>query len=142
MRLEVDGQVFDLQAPAGARVRARGGSWQVDAPGFRLWVTPLADGTWAVTAPGGGRVIVAPAAASGANHGHGPVKSPMAGIVTGLAVAVGEAVVEGQELVVVEAMKMCFAVTAKLAGTVADLGVRPGDRVAAGQALLALRPLC
>lgn len=142
MRLEVNGQVFELRAPAGARVRARGGSWQVDAPGRRLWVTPLADGTWAVTAPGGGRVVVAPAAAGGAAQGHGPVKSPMAGVVTAIAVAIGETVVEGQELVVVEAMKMRFAVTAQLAGTVADLGVQAGDRVVAGQALLALRPLC
>jgi acetyl-CoA/propionyl-CoA carboxylase biotin carboxyl carrier protein len=141
MRLEVNGQVLEAQAPAGARVRPRGGSWQVDAPGLRLWVTPMPDGTWVVTAPGGARTVVVPAVAGAAAQAHGPVKSPLAGVVTAIAVAVGEAVVEGQELVVVEAMKMRFAVTAKLAGTVAELGIQAGDRVSAGQALLALRPL-
>ncbi|MDB5099650.1 MAG: biotin/lipoyl-binding protein [Cyanobacteria bacterium RYN_339] len=113
----------------------KGGSWKVGD----LWVTPLPDGTWAVTGPGGGRTVVTRAAA--APDALGPVKSPMAGVVTAILVAIGEAVDVGQELVVVEAMKMRFAVTAKAPGVVSELGVQAGDRVAAGQALLALRPL-
>jgi biotin carboxyl carrier protein len=65
----------------------------------------------------------------------------MAGVVTAVEVAEGLAVDAGQALVVVEAMKMRFAVPAKAAGTVTGLAVQPGDRVTAGQVLLALRPL-
>jgi biotin carboxyl carrier protein len=113
----------------------KGGSWRVG----KLWVTPLPDGTWAVTDAGGGRTVVAPAGA--VEELHGPVKSPMAGVVTAVAVADGVEVQPGHELLVVEAMKMRFAVPAKAAGTVTGLAVQPGDRVTAGQVLLALRPL-
>jgi urea carboxylase len=56
-----------------------------------------------------------------------------------LAVAPGDRVVEGQKLVVLEAMKMESTVVAPAAGVVDRVLVEPGDQVEAGQALVVLR---
>jgi urea carboxylase len=56
-----------------------------------------------------------------------------------LAVAPGDRVVEGQKLVVLEAMKMESTVVAPAAGVVDRVLAEPGDQVEAGQALVVLR---
>jgi biotin carboxyl carrier protein len=53
-------------------------------------------------------------------------------------VAEGEAVVAGQGLIVLEAMKMENEVRARAAGTVAKIHVAPGAAVEAGKPLLTL----
>jgi acetyl-CoA carboxylase biotin carboxyl carrier protein len=50
-------------------------------------------------------------------------------------VAVGDQVVEGQELLILESMKMEIPVAAPAAGTVEVLHVEPEDRVQEGDAL-------
>jgi biotin carboxyl carrier protein len=62
----------------------------------------------------------------------------MAGILSGLFVAVGQVVAVGEELAIVEAMKMRFSVTASTAGRVNAVSATVGDRVTAGQVLLTL----
>ena len=47
-------------------------------------------------------------------------------------VAVGQSVAVGDELVILESMKMEIPVVAPLAGTVAELAVAPDDQVAEG----------
>ncbi|MEY2427048.1 MAG: acetyl-CoA carboxylase biotin carboxyl carrier protein [Actinomycetota bacterium] len=47
-------------------------------------------------------------------------------------VEVGQAVAVGDELVILESMKMEIPVTAPLAGTVSQLAVAPDDQVAEG----------
>ena len=59
----------------------------------------------------------------------------MPGTVQAVKTAVGEDVVPGQPLVVVEAMKMEHTVVAPVAGTVAELPVRAGALVALDQVL-------
>jgi acetyl-CoA/propionyl-CoA carboxylase biotin carboxyl carrier protein len=59
----------------------------------------------------------------------------MPGTVQTVKVAVGEDVLPGQPLVVVEAMKMEHTVVAPVAGVVAELSVRAGTRVALDQVL-------
>lgn len=66
------------------------------------------------------------------------VMVPITGQVTGVTVAAGETVCAGQELLVVEAMKMEHAVTAPVAGTVERVDVRPGTGVSAGQVVAVL----
>ncbi len=66
------------------------------------------------------------------------VSSPMNGKVVKLNVAVGDAVVAGQTLLVVEAMKMENQLKAEIAGTVAELNVRPGQMVEGGALLVRL----
>ncbi len=65
-------------------------------------------------------------------------RAPVAGVVARVAVAVGDAVVAGQPLVCVEAMKMEMWLAAGAAGTVRALHVSPGAAVAAGAVLVEL----
>jgi len=65
----------------------------------------------------------------------GIVRSPMPGTVLGVKVALGEHVVAGQPLLVVEAMKMEHVVTSPADGVTAELPVRPGAQVALDQVL-------
>jgi biotin carboxyl carrier protein len=66
------------------------------------------------------------------------IKSPMPGRVVRVLVAKGEAVVAGQGLVVLEAMKMENEVRASRAGTVADVHVAPGAAVERNATLITL----
>ncbi|WP_330177837.1 acetyl-CoA carboxylase biotin carboxylase subunit [Streptomyces sp. NBC_01498] len=66
--------------------------------------------------------------------------APMPGTVTVVKVAVGDTVVAGQGLVVVEAMKMEHVVSAPHDGTVTELDVTPGATVAMDQVLAVVAP--
>ncbi len=63
--------------------------------------------------------------------------SPMPGLLRSVAVAVGEKVNPGDELAVVEAMKMENVLKASRAGRVAEIMATPGDTLAVGQTILA-----
>ncbi|MFT4596291.1 MAG: acetyl-CoA carboxylase biotin carboxyl carrier protein [Paracrocinitomix sp.] len=65
-----------------------------------------------------------------------PVKSPVVGTVWKIQVAVGDAVAEGDEIMILESMKMEIPVEADASGTVISFAVAEGDQVAEG-ALLA-----
>ena len=75
-------------------------------------------------------VAAADAAESGA------LEAPMPGRVTRVNVSVGDSVTRGQELIVVEAMKMENALVAPNDGVVKSLTVKVGDMVAPGPALI------
>jgi biotin carboxyl carrier protein len=66
--------------------------------------------------------------------------SPMPGRVVRIAVAAGEAVLAGQTLVVLEAMKMENEVIAAQPGTVLEVHVTPGAAVEANAKLITLAP--
>ena len=66
--------------------------------------------------------------------------SPMPGIVSKVAVAVGDDVVKGQTLVVLEAMKMLHEIVATAAGRVAAVLVTPGQQVGMRVPLVELDP--
>ena len=66
------------------------------------------------------------------------VEAPLQGTVVDVAVADGTEVVHGQELLILEAMKMEHVVVAPLAGTVSGIGVHRGDTIRAGHPLLKL----
>ena len=68
----------------------------------------------------------------------GGLEAPMPGRVTRVAVAVGDMVKRGQELIVVEAMKMENALVAPIDGVVKRLAVKVGDMVAPGPALVVI----
>ena len=62
--------------------------------------------------------------------------SPMPGLLASLAVAVGDEVKAGQELAIVEAMKMENLLRAERDGKVARLHAGPGDSLAVDQPIL------
>jgi propionyl-CoA carboxylase alpha chain len=64
------------------------------------------------------------------------VKSPMPGLIVSVAVASGQEVKLGQELLILEAMKMENVLRAERDGTVAEVRIAPRDTVAADQVLL------
>jgi acetyl/propionyl-CoA carboxylase alpha subunit len=68
----------------------------------------------------------------------GALEAPMPGRVIAVRVAPGQAVAKGQELLVVEAMKMENALRAPRAGVVRSVAARPGDMVSPGVVLVEL----
>ena len=78
---------------------------------------------------------------AGAVEGLGEISAPMHGRLIALAVAEGDLVVEGQRVVVVEAMKMEHALTAPHAGRVADLAAGVGEAVEQGQILMKIEKI-
>lgn len=71
-----------------------------------------------------------------ARHAEGGLEAPMPGKVIKVAVAPGEAVEKGAEVLVVEAMKMENALRAPKSGVVRSVAVQVGDMVAPGRVLV------
>jgi pyruvate carboxylase len=71
------------------------------------------------------------------NPAHGC--APMPGMVTEVAVSVGQEVKAGDKLVVLEAMKMLTTVSAGADGTVAEVHVTKGDRVESDDLLVRIQ---
>jgi len=63
------------------------------------------------------------------------IKAEMAGTILNLSCAAGDAVVSGQELLLMESMKMEIPVMVPSDGTVLDILVAAGDAVVEGQDL-------
>lgn len=85
------------------------------------------------------KVVARKAAASASDSGSpGDLEAPMPGRVTRVDVSVGDAVKRGQELIVVEAMKMENALISPMDGVVKSLAVKVGDMVAPGPALVVI----
>ena len=66
------------------------------------------------------------------------VEAPMAGSVKELLVSVGDAVTEGQEVLIIESMKMEIPVESPWTGTVSEICVTPPHPVEEGNPLLRL----
>jgi 3-methylcrotonyl-CoA carboxylase alpha subunit len=71
---------------------------------------------------------------------NGGLHAPMPGKVLQILVQVGEQVVAGQTLALMEAMKMEHSIRAPFAGVVAELLYASGEQVAEGAALIRLEP--
>jgi methylmalonyl-CoA carboxyltransferase small subunit len=93
--------------------------------------------------PGMARVPAgAPAPAPAAAQDSGPVdeakvcRSPISGLVVRVQAQVGQAIQQGDSLLVLEAMKMETNITAPGPGKVAKINVNQGDAVQSGQVLI------
>jgi urea carboxylase len=87
-----------------------------------------------------GEVDAPPAADTDIPPGARAVASPVPGSVWKLLVAEGAEVTAGQPLLIVESMKMEFAVHAPAAGRLLTLACREGGAVGAGQTVAVLAP--
>ncbi len=72
--------------------------------------------------------------------GPAEILAPMPGVVIDVPVAVGDAIVPGVPVVVVEAMKMQNELTAEAEGIVEKILVAAGDTVTGDQVLIVLKP--
>lgn len=103
-------------APVAAASQARGSVPAAAPPSEAASPAPTAP---VATAPGG-------------------VPSPMAGVIKSILVKPGDEVQQGQELVILEAMKMENKVAAPHAGSVKSVEVSEGESVTEGQMLAVL----
>ncbi len=116
VRVRVDGQVFTVEAEA-----AEATSWEGDR-------TPsvLPEPVRAASPS------LAPASAGAV----GGIKAPLPGVIKSIAVRPGQQVAAGDELLVIEAMKMDNVIRATREGTVGVIHVTEGRQVAHGEPLL------
>ena len=85
------------------------------------------------------RPAAAPVAAAPVSSGAGtPLKAPLPGTITSIAVKVGDKVNMGDTVLVLEAMKMQNNIEAEQSGTITSIAVNPGDSVMEGTVLLTI----
>nr|WP_256834561.1 sodium-extruding oxaloacetate decarboxylase subunit alpha [Pseudomonas oleovorans] len=88
--------------------------------------------------PIGGAASAAPAATPAAVDGGEPQAAPLAGNIFKVLVQPGQAVEEGELVIILEAMKMETEIRAFKAGTVGAVNVKVGDTVVVGASLLTI----
>jgi len=135
-RATVGDQTVDVEI-----VRAKEGQLELLIDGERVTAYVSSDGTkrW-VTVNGQTLMLTKPAASakrrgSGHDHGSGLV-TPMPGLVRSVNIEEGEAVMKGQTLLVLEAMKMEIRIQAPRDGLVKKLLVKQGQTVEREQVLI------
>jgi len=67
------------------------------------------------------------------------INAMMAGTVVEVLVAVGDAISSGQDVVIIESMKMQLPITAEVEGKVAEVKVNAGDFVNEGDVVVVLQ---
>lgn len=70
----------------------------------------------------------------------GTISSSIPGKVVSIAVSEGQAVAEGDVVMILEAMKMQNEIHAPVAGTVASINCQPGESVEANSPLVVIQP--
>lgn len=131
LRITVEGKVYDVTVE------------ELTETGQTALSYPSIAGTGASTSVVAGPLAAPLPAAPAAPAPSGPAPSgaevcPLGGVVDAVEVAVGQAVAEGDKIVVIEAMKMKTPVHAHRSGTVISIAVKPGDPVEAGHVLLTI----
>ncbi len=138
LRIKVDDQVFEVEV---GDLSARPITAVVDGETFEVWPVEENGGvteTAVVEAPAA--AVSAPRPAAPAPNGNGDkgrgVSAPIPGVIISIAVKPGDKVAPGQELCVLEAMKMKNPIRATREGTIASVAVSVGDHVRHGQSLV------
>ncbi len=112
--------------------------YTISVDGQSYTVTVSNGGDLTGVAPVGG-ASAAPAGGSSAPVSGGePLPSPLAGNIFKVIAQPGQAVQEGDLLIILEAMKMETEIRAPQAGTVGSINVKPGDAVAVGDTLMTI----
>lgn len=123
----------ELDAPAGEAKKQTDGSYLVG--GKKIWVARTAAGIEAWCEGKIYRLERAEATRSRSSKKDEDVTSPMTGKVTKVLVKAGDAVENGQVLIIVEAMKMEYRITSPKAGKITKLNAKEGQQVEMGAVL-------
>ncbi len=122
-----------------------GGNVPTTDTGEEIYTVTVEGADYAVTVKAGGdisgivpvgesAVASSPTEAAVVTDGD-PVSAPLAGNIFKVLIEPGQQVEEGQNIIILEAMKMETAVSAPRAGTLVEVSVKPGDAVAVGDTL-------
>jgi biotin carboxyl carrier protein len=140
-RITLEGRTFDVEVlddprQGQVRVRVDGEVFTVDAEAVEI---NNREGEVAQSAlpESVARIATSSSAAASAEAGGG-VKAPLPGVIKLIAVRPGQKVAAGDELLVIEAMKMDNIIRASCEGTVGTIHVTEGRQVAYGEPLLDL----
>lgn len=112
--------------------------YTVSVEGKSYTVAVANGGDISAIVPVGQAAPAATAAAPVAATGGEPVNAPLAGNVVKVLVQPGQAVAEGESIVILEAMKMETSVSAPAAGTIVEVRVQSGDSCVVGDVLVTL----
>jgi glutaconyl-CoA/methylmalonyl-CoA decarboxylase subunit gamma len=141
-RVQVDGRDFDVTLTGQEEVALAQVAPQIEPHG-----TPVA-----IPAQAAAHARPAPAPGMGAAPAHGSsarpaagasadvLGAPMPGVILRVSVAAGARVRRGQDIAVLEAMKMENIIRAPREGLVAEVCVEAGQKVGHGQAIVRLAP--
>jgi len=137
IKVKIDEQMFEVEINDLA---ARPIVALVDGQCFEVWPEDETAPAFAQTAPverlaPAPRPVV-PAAPAGNVDKNKAVVAPIPGVILTVAVCAGASVKVGQELCVLEAMKMKNAIRSTRAGTIANIYISEGDHVKHGQVLV------
>lgn len=141
-RFKINGNQYnvDINSVEGniASVSVNGTSYQVeleDAPAAPVQAVPVQT---SVITPVAAPVQAASAPKPAASGVGKPVTSPLPGVIIAVKVNVGDRVKAGQEVAVLEAMKMENSIEAVQDGTVTAIHVAKGDSILEGAAIVTI----
>lgn len=141
-RFKINGNQYnvDINSVEGniASVSVNGTSYQVeleDAPAAPVQAVPVQT---SVITPATAPAQAAPAPKPAASGAGKPVTSPLPGVIIAVKVNVGDSVKAGQEVAVLEAMKMENSIEAVQDGTVTAIHVAKGDSILEGAAIVTI----
>ncbi len=129
----VDGNVADVTVVASYKVELGNGMAPISvnaAPAQQAAQAPVQAAPAPAPAPAP-QAAPAPAAAPAASGAGKAVTAPLPGNIVGISVKVGDTVKAGQQVAVLEAMKMENTIESPVAGTVTAIHVNIGDSVPA-----------
>lgn len=129
----VDGNVADVTVVASYKVELGNGMAPISvnaAPAQQAAQAPVQAAPAPAPAPAP-QATPAPAAAPAASGAGKAVTAPLPGNIVGISVKVGDTVKAGQQVAVLEAMKMENTIESPVAGTVTAIHVNIGDSVPA-----------
>lgn len=131
LKITIEGKVYDVIVED---VTEDAGSTFYPTPGMTA-AAPAAPAAPPPSAPAA--PSPAPAAAPAA-AGAGDKTAPMGGVIIEISVNVGDAVKAGDQVAIIEAMKMKQVIAADHDGTVTKIHVAAGDTVDSGQPLMTI----
>ena len=141
-RFKINGNQYnvDINSVEGniASVSVNGTSYQVElenAPAAPVQAAPVHT---SVTTPAAAPAQAAPAPKPAASGAGKPVTSPLPGVIIAVKVNVGDSVKAGQEVAVLEAMKMENSIEAVQDGTVTAIHVVKGDSILEGATIVTI----
>ena len=127
--------VFVDDAYYAVEVESEGGAI-IAAPVVAAAPKPAAAAAPKPAAPAAAPKPAAAPAAAPASGGAGAITAPMPGLIVEVTCTVGQKVKAGQQVVILEAMKMQNPLNAPIDGEVKAIFVKAGDSVAVGQVLI------